>query len=101
MYQISTGFGQPRLGGGYGPRWGRMMGGGLGPRAAEGTCPQLGALPPCNAPDYANVCAYDGLGILGARGPLPARIRPWVIGTPRRLRKFRRVYGPGSFLGWR
>lgn len=39
-------------------------------------------------------------GGLGAMGPLAARTRPWVIGTSRRLRKFRRLYGPGSFLGY-
>ena len=38
-------------------------------------------------------------GELG-EGPLAARTRPWVIGAPRQLRKFRRLYGPGSFLGY-
>jgi hypothetical protein len=71
VYQI--GFGEL-------PRWGRMLGGGLGPRAQAGTCP------------YANEFAG---------GPLPARVRPWVLSTSRRVRLFRRMYGPGSFLGTR
>jgi hypothetical protein len=75
MYQI--GFGQPP----WAPRWGKLMGGGLGPRAQAGTCP------------------YGEFGADG--GALASRVRPWVIGTPRRLRLFRRIYGPGSFLGTR
>jgi hypothetical protein len=73
MYQI--GFGEP-------PRWGRMAGGGLGPRAQAGTCLYVG--------EFA-----------GGLGPLPARVRPWVLSTSRRVRLFRRMYGPGSFLGAR
>lgn len=68
----SVGFGQPR--------WGRLRGGSLGPRAQSGACPAS--------------------GFAGASGALSARVRPWVVGTSRRVRLFRRIYGPGSFLGY-
>lgn len=37
MYSFDSG--QPRLGGGMGPRWGRSAGGAMGPRARVGSCP--------------------------------------------------------------
>lgn len=70
----SVGFGQPR--------WGRLLGGGLGPRAQAGTCPYTS-------------------GFAGSSGgALASRVRPWVVGTSRQVRLFRRIYGPGSFLGY-
>lgn len=70
MYQV--GFGQPR--------WGRLVGRVLGPRAQSGTC------------------AYTS-DLSGPSGALSSRVRPWIVGTSRRLRLLRRIYGPGAFQG--